>query len=112
MNLIEKLDSQHANTHSHKHMDTVTGWIETQWHYILIMEEKSKKLSDLLAEHKELSEKLDKIPSENDMKTEIMELTHKYNDIKDAAQTVIGAVANVRGVTIKSVHKELNLPLD
>lgn len=77
-----------------------------------MMEQKAKNLSDLMAEHRELSKKLDKIPSEKEMKIKKMELIHKYNDIKDAAQTVIGAVANVRVTTIKSVHEELNLPLE
>lgn len=106
------LDSRHAHTRTHARTLAVAGWYETQWHYILMMEEKRKKLSDLMAEHKELSNKLDKTPSEKEMRTEIMELTHKYNDIKDAAQTVIGFVANVRRTTIKSVHQELNLPLE
>lgn len=76
------------------------------------MEQKPENLSNLIAEHQELSRKMATIPSDKDMKTEIMDLMHKYNEIKDATQTVVGAIANVRGVTIKSVHLELNLPLD
>lgn len=66
----------------------------------------------LREEKKKLSKIMAKIPSEKAMKTEIMELTHDYNEIKDAAQTVIGALANVKCVTIKSLHKELNLPFN
>lgn len=76
------------------------------------MEQKQEDTQDLVAKHKELSEKIATIPSEKEMKSEIIELLHKYNDVKDAAQTVIGAIANAKGVTFKSIHQELNLPLD
>lgn len=56
--------------------------------------------------------KIASMPSEQRMKNEIMELMHKYNETKDAAQIIIGGVANIRKVTIKSVHEELNLPFD
>ena len=42
---------------------------------------------------------------------EIMELLHQYNDIKDATQVVLGALASMRGVTTASLHKEFDLPL-
>lgn len=77
------------------------------------MEQKSESSKETVeALHRELTQKMDEIPSEKEMKIDRMDLLHKYNDIKDAAQTVIGAIANVRGVTIKSLHNELNLPLD
>lgn len=66
---------------------------------------------DLTAERKELLKTIATIPSEKAMKTEIMDLTHKYNEIKDAAQTVIGVLANIKGVTLKKIHDELNLPI-
>lgn len=65
---------------------------------------------DLTAERKELLKTIATIPSEKTMKTEIMDLTHRYNEIKDAAQTVIGVLANIKGVTLKKIHDELNLP--
>jgi len=42
---------------------------------------------------------------------EIMELLHDYNNIKDATQMVLGALATMRGVTVASLHEEFELPL-
>lgn len=70
-------------------------------------------LQDLLAQEKRLAEKCCRISDdEATIKKKEIEQLHIYNEIKDAAQTVIGAVANIRGDTIKNVHKELNLPSD
>lgn len=74
------------------------------------MEAKDKNLADLESERDELLKKVATIPSEKQMKTELMELTHRYNDVKDAAQEIIGALAHIKGVTYKSIHEELNLP--
>ncbi|XP_026462992.1 DNA repair protein SWI5 homolog [Ctenocephalides felis] len=41
-----------------------------------------------------------------------MKLLHEYNDLKDAAQTMIGALANIKGVTVAAVHNQYNLPTD
>lgn len=70
-------------------------------------------LQDLLGQEKRLAEKCSRISDdEATIKKRTIEQLHIYNDVKDAAQTVIGAVANIRGDTIKYVHKELNLPSD
>ncbi|XP_055607981.1 DNA repair protein SWI5 homolog [Uranotaenia lowii] len=42
----------------------------------------------------------------------MMDLLHKYNDIKDATQKVLGALAVLEGVTVKEMHEKYNLPLD
>lgn len=42
---------------------------------------------------------------------EIMELLHDYNNIKDATQVILGALATMRGVTVASLHEEFDLPL-
>lgn len=76
------------------------------------MDQNQGKSVQLAAKKKELLEALETISSDRSMKTEIMELTHKYNEIKDASQTVIGALANIKGVTFKSLHKELKVPFD
>uniref|UniRef100_A0A1I8Q597 Uncharacterized protein n=1 Tax=Stomoxys calcitrans TaxID=35570 RepID=A0A1I8Q597_STOCA len=49
---------------------------------------------------------------ETERKAEIMNLLHDFNDIKDAAQIVIGAVANIDCLTIKELHLKYNLPLN
>lgn len=51
-----------------------------------------------------------KSESHSSMK-EIMDLLHEYNDIKDATQVVLGAIAGMRGVTIASLHEEFDLPM-
>ncbi|EDS25910.1 predicted protein [Culex quinquefasciatus] len=45
-------------------------------------------------------------------KERLMELLHKYNDIKDATQRVLGALAVHEGVTVREMHRRYNLPLD
>lgn len=51
---------------------------------------------------------LDKLLNQN--KKEIdMKLLHEYNDVKDAAQTVIQYLANVQGTTIGAIHRRLQL---
>lgn len=38
-------------------------------------------------------------------------LLHQYNDIKDAAQVVIGVLASKQNVSIRELHEKYNLPL-
>lgn len=72
-----------------------------------------QSLQDLLAQEKHLAEKCSCISDdEAAMKKKTINQLHMYNEIKDAAQMVIGALAHIRGDTIKNVHKELNLPSD
>ncbi|XP_017009549.2 DNA repair protein SWI5 homolog [Drosophila takahashii] len=49
--------------------------------------------------------------SESDKK-KIIELMHEYNDLKDATQLVLGALATLKGVSIRSVYASYNLPND
>lgn len=37
---------------------------------------------------------------------------HRYNEIKDAAQLVLGRLADIEQVTLKEVHKRYNVPVD
>lgn len=48
----------------------------------------------------------------HDRNQEIIKLLHEYNNIKDATQIVLGALANLEGVTIKQMHLKYGLPLD
>lgn len=43
-------------------------------------------------------------------KEEHMRLLHEYNNLKDATQIVLGALAQAKGVSIKEMHKKYNLP--
>lgn len=77
-------------------------------------EAKSIQLEALQAKRDSLQRKLDEMTpvNENARKIEIMDLLHQYNDIKDAAQIIIGALANLDGVTLKSLHEKFELPFD
>ena len=39
-----------------------------------------------------------------------MDLLHKYNEIKDATQILLGVIGNIEGLTIKELHKKFELP--
>lgn len=73
-----------------------------------------KKLSKLLAKRDGLRNELAKYPrtSEEERKKEIMHLLHEWNELKDGMQIIIGALANVDNVTIKSLHEKFNVPMD
>ena len=40
-----------------------------------------------------------------------IDLLHKYNDIKDVAQIVMGRLAELENVTVKSLHEKYGAPL-
>ncbi|KAI8036683.1 DNA repair protein SWI5 homolog [Drosophila gunungcola] len=67
------------------------------------MKDSKKKLCKTANKHKEASD------SE---KTKTIELLHEYNDLKDATQLVLGALATLKSVPIRSVYATYNLPID
>lgn len=71
---------------------------------------------ELLKKLKELDEELASYEGVNktdeERKKEIMELLHEYNKIKDSTQVILGALADIEGVTVKKLHQKYNLPLD
>ncbi|XP_046389367.1 DNA repair protein SWI5 homolog [Ischnura elegans] len=73
------------------------------------IEEWSKKEHELDEEIKSLKDALNKEPVVTDK--DIMEELHKYNDIKDAAQVVIGSLARFEGVSVTELHKRYNLEM-
>lgn len=42
---------------------------------------------------------------------ETIELLHEYNDLKDATQIVLGALATMKGVPVRSLYTSYNLPI-
>lgn len=75
----------------------------------------SNSTSQLYCIYNELHEQLDLLniaASAQERKQEIMNLLHEFNDVKDAAQIVLGSLANLEGKTIKELHLLYNLPLN
>ena len=78
-----------------------------------LTEKEQEEYLNLLKLEEELDEELSKLRTELDSapsKQTTMNYLHEYNDIKDATQVVLGALATMREVTIASLHKEFNLP--
>lgn len=51
------------------------------------------------------------IRSKENMKKEYLKLLNSYNEIKDATQTILSAIANIEGLTLKKIHEKFELPL-
>nr|CAI5834110.1 unnamed protein product [Callosobruchus analis] len=65
-----------------------------------------------------LSDELDKKIAElensgvsTDLKPQ-MDALHRYNEMKDLTQMVLGYVADAEHVTVAELHKRFNLPMD
>lgn len=75
----------------------------------------SLTLSQLNTINKNLQQNLAKFKvadSIDQRKKELMNLLHEFNDVKDAAQIVLGALANLEGKTFKEMHLHYYLPLE
>ncbi|XP_034937700.1 DNA repair protein SWI5 homolog [Chelonus insularis] len=80
----------------------------------LLSEKETEEYNRLLETERELEKELAKLKAELEAGPSIKETIedlHEYNDIKDATQVVLGAMATMHGVTIASLHKEFNVPL-
>ena len=72
-------------------------------------------LEELLRREGELDEEVAGLHDEGLAVEELdrqIDLLHQYNDVKDAAQTVIGRLAELTGVTVKTLHEKYHLPLE
>ena len=64
----------------------------------------------LLKELNELNEKIASfVLSESERKFERIELLHKYNDTKDHAQRILGALAELEGVSTSVLYKKMKI---
>lgn len=75
-----------------------------------------KKISveDLHKKESELDQEIVQLQQEGLSIEELdhqIDLLHRYNDIKDIAQIVMGRLAELEGVTVKTLHQKYNLPL-
>jgi hypothetical protein len=76
------------------------------------MNEKVHK-DELIKEIRVLTAEIGKFnTSDSDRKTERIYLLHKYNDTKDHAQRILGALAELEGVSTSEVYKKLDLNFD
>ncbi|XP_052504243.1 DNA repair protein SWI5 homolog, partial [Budorcas taxicolor] len=71
--------------------------------------QKLKEKKDML--DKEISQLLSEGYSVNELEDHISQL-HEYNDIKDAAQMLLGRLAVIRGVTTKELYPEFGLDMN
>lgn len=64
---------------------------------------------NLIETEKSLDAELEDLKKRKNEKDEIMKALHRYNDIKDATQEVLGRLAIVEGVTVAEIHRKYNL---
>lgn len=75
--------------------------------------EKQKNKQELLKELLELNEKIAKFDlTESERKLERIELLHTYNDTKDHAQRLLGALAELEGISISVLYKKMHLDFE
>lgn len=71
------------------------------------------KLEKELEKLKEVEEKLDIVLEQNKETSEVtkdyLQLLHEYNDVKDAAQVVMGALADLEGTTVSEIHNRFGM---
>lgn len=80
----------------------------------LLTEEEKLEYANFLEIKEKLESEIKSLKKNSDAQSsmkEIMDLLHEYNNIKDATQVVLGALATMRGVTVASLHEEFDLPL-
>lgn len=71
-------------------------------------------MEELLRKEAELDEEIAQLHSEGLLAIELdhqIDLLHRYNDIKDAAQSVMGRLAELDGVTVKHLHDKYGAPI-
>jgi hypothetical protein len=74
------------------------------------MNDKSKEHQDLVKELRELDKKIQEFElNDEERKRERMNLLHKYNDTKDYAQKILGALAENEQCSTGVLYKRMNL---
>lgn len=70
-------------------------------------------LDDLRQKEAQLDREIAELVSENLSFEELdhqIDLLHRYNDVKDVAQIVMGRLAELENVTVKSLHEKYGAP--
>lgn len=82
---------------------------------ILLTEEEIREYFKLIEHEKILDQELTNLKiEETEFRSiqETMDLLHKYNEIKDVTQMVIGAIAVLNKTTIKNLYDQYGLSLE
>lgn len=81
----------------------------------LLTEEEIREYFKLVEYEKMLDQELSNLRMEETefrSTQETMDLLHKYNDIKDVTQMVLGAIAVANKTTIRNLYKQYDLSLE
>lgn len=75
--------------------------------------DKEVECQNLIREACELDKKIKSFNlTEEDRKSERVKLLHNYNETKDHAQRILGALAEVELISIPKLYKQMNLSFD
>lgn len=95
-------DNRGANVVQTDHKEPLMALTENEKHEYLQLSELDRildqELSDLIIQEKEFCST-----------QETMDLLHKYNDIKDITQVVMGTIAVSNGTTVRSLYHRYGL---
>ncbi|TFK56403.1 hypothetical protein OE88DRAFT_1649679 [Heliocybe sulcata] len=78
-------------------------------HASFSVEKQQARIAALEAEIKELQDRLGKDVDADKIVSRHIKLLHQYNEAKDAAQILIGKLANLKETTIRRVHEDYGL---
>ncbi|CAL7938088.1 unnamed protein product [Xylocopa violacea] len=82
---------------------------------ILLTEEEIREYNELVEREKILDQELSDLKAQEikfRSSQETMNLLHKYNDIKDATQMILGAKAVLNGTTIRDLYEQYGLSME
>ncbi|XP_059475474.1 DNA repair protein SWI5 homolog [Neocloeon triangulifer] len=74
-----------------------------------LQKEEAKLTAELEALKSVVAEQTSKEVLE-ELKKKHIDALHEYNDVKDAAQAVLGVLANHEQVTVREMHENYDLP--
>ncbi|KAJ3728593.1 DNA repair protein [Lentinula raphanica] len=69
------------------------------------------RISELQAEVDQLQHQLGQGEDAEKIVNQHIKLLHRYNEAKDATQILIGRLANLKEITVRQIHKDLELPI-
>ncbi|XP_050426164.1 DNA repair protein SWI5 homolog [Adelges cooleyi] len=67
---------------------------------------------NLLEVEKNLDDQLKELQSKQIERQQVMNALHEYNDLKDAAQIVLGRLACLEGTTVAHIHRQYGIEDD